>query len=297
MSSCLERLAAGMAPANGRAAGHAAPETIDFGYRYHIVPTDTMNRSHRLFRALGSLAPSLSLCAALFALSGPAQAHQVWLEADARGTKFYFGEFGDNLHEASPGYLDKLTQVSALLVSRTGERPLAAEKERDGFRVAGRPASGESLLVEDRAYPMMESTEGSKTTRTAWTPAARFVPELGPRAPKLMLDVVPTNASGDFRVYYRGAPLPKVAVTLVAVSGWSISGNTDADGKVSFRLPWKGSYALLVRHKDPSAGTRKSVKGETEAFDGQSFATTLTFATSEGLPSPPAPPPAPPNTP
>jgi uncharacterized GH25 family protein len=255
---------------------------------------EAMNRSHRLVaRTVGVL----SLGALLLGAPSWASAHQVWLEQDARGGKLYFGEFADNLHEASPGYLDKLTQVSAQLVTRTGDKTLPVEKERDGVRVSGRAAPGESLVVEDRAYPMMESTEGSKTTRTAWTPAARFVSDLSPRAPKLALDVVPASSSGDFKVYYRGAPLPKAAVTLVAVSGWSLSGTTDAEGKVSFRLPWKGGYALLVRHKDPTAGTRKTPKGETEAFDGASFATTLTFVTTEGLTSPPAPPPAPPNTP
>jgi uncharacterized GH25 family protein len=254
----------------------------------------TMKAPHRLVaRALGSL----SLCATLLGAPAWARAHQVWLEQDARGGKLYFGEFGDNLHEASPGYLDKLTQVSAALVSRAGDKALAVEKERDGVRISGRAASGESLVVEDRAYPLMESKDGSKTTRTAWTPAARFVADLAPRAPKLALDVVPAGSAGDFRVYYRGAPLAKAEVTLVAVSGWSLSGTTDADGNVSFRLPWKGGYALLVRHKDPTAGTRKTPKGEAEAFDAASFATTLTFVTSEGLPSPPPPPAAPPNTP
>lgn len=267
-----------------------------------------MNRSHRLLaRAVGSsslcspsrwarLLGAISLGALLLATSS-AQAHQVWLEQDDRGGKLYFGEFGDNLHEASPGYLDKLTQVSARLLSRSGDKTLGVEKQRDGVRIAGRAGSGESLVVEDRAYPLMESTEGSKKTRTAWTPAARFVGDLSPRAPKLALDVVPTSPTGDFRVYYRGAPLPKAQVTLVAVSGWSLSGTTDAEGKVSFRLPWKGGYALLVRHKDATAGTRKTPQGQPEAFDGASFATTLTFVTTEGLPSPPAPPPAPPNTP
>lgn len=253
-----------------------------------------MIRTHRLLaRRLGSL----SLCATLLGVTGSARAHQVWLEQDARSGKLYFGEFGDNLHEASPGYLDKLTQVSALVLSSKGERVVAAEKERDGVRLGGRAAAGESLVAEDRSYPLMENTEGGKTTHTAWTPAARYVAELGPRAPKLVLDVVPTSKTGDFRVYYRNNPLPKAQVTLVAVSGWSLSGTTDAEGKVSFRLPWKGTYALLVRHKDPTPGTRKNAKGETEAFEAASFATTLTFVTSDGLPSPPAPPPAAPNTP
>ena len=121
-----------------------------------------MIRPYRVpWRTLGSLA----LCAAVLAAPRWARAHQVWHEQDARGAKLYFGELGDNLHDASPGYLDKLTQVSAQLVSAKGERTIAAEKERDGIRIAGRAATGESLVAEDRAYPMLESTEGSRRPR------------------------------------------------------------------------------------------------------------------------------------
>jgi uncharacterized GH25 family protein len=234
-------------------------------------------------------------------LAPQARAHQVWLEQDASGAKLYFGEFGDNLHEVSPGFLDKLTQLSATVISPKGEKAVESKKDRDAITISGRAAKGESVVAFDPAYPLLESKDGAKTVRTAWTPAARFVAELGPQTPKLALDVVPTNApangSGEFQVVYRGAPLPKAEVSLVAASGWSLSGTTDDKGKVSFRLPWKGTYALLVRHKDATPGKRKSAQGADEAFDAQSFATTLTFTTSSGLPSPPPPPAAPPNEP
>jgi uncharacterized GH25 family protein len=228
-------------------------------------------------------------------LASAAQAHQVWLEQDASGAKLYFGEFGDNLHEVSPGFLDKLTQVSATVISSKGEKALESKKDRDGITISGRAGKGESVVAFDPAYPLLENKDGAKTVRTAWTPAARYVPELGPQSPKLVLDVVPTNGSGEFQVVYRGMPLPKAEVSLVAVSGWSLSGTTDDKGKVSFRLPWKGTYALLVRHKDPTPGKRKNPQGADEAYDAASFGTTLTFTTSTGLPSPPAPPAAPPN--
>jgi uncharacterized GH25 family protein len=247
-------------------------------------------------RQLRTFVTRLLACAPLLALSTVAHAHQVWLEQDAAGAKLYFGEFGDNLHEVSPGYLDKLTLVSATVLSPKGEKAVESKKDRDGITVAGRAAKGDSVVAVDLAYPLMENKDGTKTVKTAWTPAARYVPELGPQAPKLVLDVVPTNATGEFLVVYRGAPLPKAQVNLVAVSGWSLSGATDDKGKVSFRLPWKGTYALLVRHKDPTPGKRKNAQGGDEAYDAASFATTLTFVTSTGLPSPPAPPAAPPNT-
>lgn len=223
--------------------------------------------------------------------------HEVWLEADGAATTLYFGEFGDNLHEASPGYLDKLTRPTAAVVSAGGAKPLQSKRLADGIAFAGRAATGESVVAVDSAYPLMEGKEGDKPVRTAWTPAARYVPELRAHDAKLMLDVVPTNDAGQFRVTFRGAPLPNAEVRLTAASGWALDGRTDDAGNVSFKLPWRGTYVLLVRHKDPTPGRRQGAQGVEETFDAASFATTLTFVTSSGLPSPPRPPRAAPNKP
>jgi uncharacterized GH25 family protein len=239
----------------------------------------------------------LTAVSAVLAVSAVASAHEVWLEADGASTTLYFGEFADNLHEASPGYLDKLTRPTASVVSAEGDKLLPVKRLRDGISFAGRAAKGESVVALDTAYPLMESKEGEKTVRTAWTPAARHVSELRVHAPKLTLDVVPANDSGQFAVTFRGAPLPNAEVRLTAASGWALEGRTDDKGKVSFNLPWQGIYVLLVRHKEPTPGRRASAKGPEEAFDAASFATTLSFVTSSGLPSPPRPPRAAPNKP
>lgn len=240
-----------------------------------------------------------ALAATVVALGMPAVAlgHEVWLEADGAATTLYFGEFGDNLHEASPGYLDKLTRPTAAVVSARGAKPLQSKRLPDGIAFAGRAVAGESVVAVDSAYPLMEGKEGDQPVRTVWTPAARYVPELRAQHPKLMLDVVPANDAGQFRVTFRGAPLPNAEVRLTAASGWVLESRTDEAGQVSFRLPWQGTYVLLVRHKDPTPGRRQGAQGVEEAFDAASFATTLTFVTSTGLPSPPRPPRAAPNPP
>jgi uncharacterized GH25 family protein len=237
---------------------------------------------------------SLMAVAAAVSLSSAAFAHQVWLESDGSNTKLYFGEYGDNQRETSPGYLDKLARPSATLVGAKGEKVLEPTKTRDAVSFGGRAANGDSVVAVDLQYPI-STGHGDKAQRSAWTPAARYVSDLRAQTPKLTLDVVPTGKPGEFQVVFRGAPLPKAEVSLVAVSGWSLTGRTDELGKVSFKLPWKGGYAMLVRHKDPTPGKRKTAQGTEEAFDVQSFATTLTFVTPNGLVSPPAPPPAPPN--
>ncbi|MEY4550872.1 MAG: hypothetical protein RL685_7067 [Pseudomonadota bacterium] len=242
--------------------------------------------------------PALSLlfALALAAVSRPAAAHQVWLEPAKDGTRLYFGEFGDNLHEVSPGYLDKLSRPTATLLAASGEKTVAVSKQRDAFVIAGRPGKAEALIVVDAEYPVSESKEGDKAIRSVWTPAARFAGSLGAQAPKLTLDVVPTETRGEFQVFFRGKPLPAAELTLTAVSGWARSETSDSSGKVRFTLPWKGTYALLVRHRDDTSGSRPGAKG-TETFERSSFGTTLTFVTTEGLISPPAPPAAAPNTP
>jgi uncharacterized GH25 family protein len=229
------------------------------------------------------------------ALSISAAAHQVWIERDASGAKLYFGEFGDNLHEVSPGYLDQLARPSATLLTASAEKALTITKQRDGYAIAGRPAKGESLIVVDAAYPLLESKEGDKPIRTAWTPAARIVGSWAAQTPKLVLDIVPTGTLGEFQVFFRGAPLAAAELTLTAASGWSRQAHSDAAGKVKFSLPWKGTYGLLVRHKDNTPGSRTADKGA-ENYDRASFGTTLTFTTTAGLAALPAPPPAPPNS-
>jgi Domain of unknown function (DUF4198) len=235
-----------------------------------------------------------ALCCMSALASLPAAAHQVWLEEAGAGAKLYFGEFGDNLHEVSPGYLDKLARPTATLLAPNGEKVLKVSKEKDGFAIVGRPAKGEALIAADPAYPVLESKDGDKPVRTVWTPAARYMSSLTAQTPKLVLDIVPTAMAGEFQVFFRGAPLAGAELTLVAASGWSRQATSDAGGKAKFTLPWKGMYGLLVRHKDATPGSRPGPKGP-EAYDRSSFGTTLTFVTASGLPAPPAPPPAPPN--
>lgn len=240
---------------------------------------------------------SATVCAASLALhSGWASAHHVWLEPTATGVKLYFGEFADNQREVSPGYLDKLSDPVARRVTGDAEEVLPRERRADAIHFRGRTGRGGAIVAADESYPPRPGAQdGGEPRRTAWTPAARFASELSAQPAKLALDVVPSGQPGEFVVTYRGAPLGGAEAMLIAMSGWSRRGRTNVEGRVKFNLPWKGVYALLVRHEDPTPGTRKSNTGVDEAYDVATFATTLTFVTSSGLPSPPRPPLAPPN--
>lgn len=224
---------------------------------------------------------------------GSAQAHHVWLEQDAQGAKLYFGEFGDNLREASPGLLDKFIQPVAHKLSAKGSEALTVSKTANGFALSARAARGESLVAEEAGYPISERKDGEKLTRSLYVPAARLAMDYGKQEPRLTLDLLPTGTrtgdSVEVQVFYKGLPLPKAKVELVTPSGWSQAHQTDEQGKLTVKLPWKGSYVLEVKHAG-GAGERGA-----EKYDRASYVTSLTMMQSEGLAALPASPAVTPN--
>ena len=217
-----------------------------------------------------------------------ASAHHLWLEIDGPNARIYFGEFGENLREASPGALDKL-EPQARVVSTAGERPLTVAKGANGFTASGKIDAGDSIVAEDGRYPVFVRTRDGATTRSLYWPAARFVPDRSPRQPVLALDVVP--AGGDkYRVVFKGKPLGKAKVTVITPSGWGRDVYTGDDGDFSVVLPWKGPYVFEVQHADKTPGKR----GE-EAYDIVNYVTSLTVVQPQGIEPLPAPPPAKPH--
>ena len=125
----------------------------------------------------------LSIAALALSASLSAQAHQIWIEQDAAGARLYLGEFADNLRETSPGMLDKFSLTSARLQTAQGERPVQLSKQATAFALSARAGAAESLLAQESGYPSWEQKKADKTERHIWTPAARWVPDFGARAP------------------------------------------------------------------------------------------------------------------
>lgn len=223
----------------------------------------------------------LVLATALVPLA--AQAHHVWLEQDTRGARLYFGEFGDNLRESSPGALDKFTKPQARLIDARGEaRELSATREAGGIAIAGRAGPGEALVAQESGYPAFDRKEGDKVVgRGIWVPAARWINGFDAQPARLTLDVVPTGKPGEFAVSWKGQPLSDAKVEVVAESGWSRGVTADKDGRFTVALPWQGLYAVEVRHTDRSGAERDG-----QRYDTASYVTTLSFRLEQGLPSP-----------
>jgi uncharacterized GH25 family protein len=236
------------------------------------------------------LALASAIAAAVLLGPAPAAAHQIWLEQDRSGAKLYFGEFAQNVRETSPGYLDKFPAPTGIHLTAKGEQALTLSKTASSFAIPAQVKKGETLIAQEPNYPVIERKAGDKTTRTFWSPAARYIADFSAQPAKLTLDIVPTGKTGEFQVTFRGQPLPKAEIAIAAMSGWGQEGHTDAQGRISFPLPWKGAYLVSLRHVDNTPGQRPAAAGKPEEkYDVASFTTTLSFVTPSGLPSPPAP--------
>ena len=207
-----------------------------------------------------------------------AQAHHVWLEQDGKTVKLQFGEFSDNQRETSPGLLDMFVAPKATLVGAKGEQALSLNKTSKGFVLSGVPAAGESIVAEDNAYPTWETKEDGKTLTHVWAPAARLVNGFAARQPKLAFDIVPTGKAGEFKVFYKGQPLPKVKVHAVIPNGWSKEAESDDAGAVKFDLPWKGAYVLEAEHVDKTPGERAG-----KQYASATYVTSLSFVQPSGV--------------
>ncbi|WP_298207920.1 TonB-dependent receptor [Acidovorax sp.] len=227
-------------------------------------------------------APVLATLLACASLT--AHAHQVWLENTAGQARLHFGEFNENLREASPGRLDQFKGVPAL-EQRTGTtaQRVDGQLRKDGFHytVTGTP----DTLFAAATYPLVDRSKRNLATMH-WQPSARWVASLAqPVAPTAPLDLVPTGKPGQFKVVFKGAPLAKAKVQLAAPSGWTREADTAEDGTVSFVTPWKGQYVAEVKHSDKTPGELQG-----EKYGEASYVTTLTFVLADGMASPALPP-------
>lgn len=230
---------------------------------------------------------SLVIVATLGAMAS-AQAHQIWIEqADGENAVVRFGEFGENLREASPGLLDKFGKVTGSLLSAKGERKLEATKTASGFTLPFKAAPGDGIVAEDASYPLYQTKQQDKQTTGWYYPAARLITGFAAQQPTLILDLVPTGQDGQFKLFFKDQPKAKTKVTLVTQSGWSKDAHTDERGLVKFDMPWKGTYVAEVSFNDRTPGERAGANGA-EKYDSVSYATSVTYVNANGLPPLPA---------
>lgn len=221
------------------------------------------------------------------ASGGAAQAHQLWFEPDAQQPTqmvLRYGELDVNMHERSPGGLDRFGQLQAQRLTAAGAKPLALRKQASGFAVVD--DAGESWIAVDKRYPMFDTKQDGKLLRTWWMPATRWLPDLRPREPGLPLDIVPTGVATDgtteFRIVFQGEPLPGAKLVLSTPAGWTREAISDAEGRVRFALPWQGLYVLGCYHLEDTAGERAGPQGA-EPYQLEGYNTAASFVQRSGL--------------
>lgn len=223
-----------------------------------------------------------SLAISLLALSSfGAAAHQIWIEPAGKAYAVRFGEYDENLKETSPGLLDKMPTPEVNAYVGAEATSVAARKEGDGFALDLKLQKSGAIVAEVRNYPAFERKNGDQVTRGKWVPAARHVTGHAELTPKNILDIVPTGTAGKFRLYYRGQPLAKAKLTLVAPNGWQKPLQSDVQGEFEVATLWQGLYVIEVMHKDATAG---EIDGE--KYDSASFTTTLSFIRVDGPKTP-----------
>ncbi|QQZ39570.1 DUF4198 domain-containing protein [Pseudomonas sp. SK3(2021)] len=223
-------------------------------------------------------------------LASATQAHQIWYEhTPGQPLTLYYGEYDKNMLEVTPGGLDRFRQLKGWSAANPLPAPaLLLSLQRQSFSVGHQPRADESLLAQDSQYPLFDLHEGGKTLKTHWTPATRWVGDLRARQPELTLDIVPTGVAAagqaQFQVFYGLKPLAAQEVILETGSGEVFTQTSDQDGKVSFALPWQGTYVVAAEYKDRTPGTRQGPDSQAEAYDLKSFSSTLSFHQPQGKP-------------
>ena len=158
---------------------------------------------------------------AMLGVVTPVQAHQIWIEQSEGQAVVRFGEFGENLREASPGLLDKFTKVTGTLIATKGAQKSDATRTANGFTLPFSAAPGDGIVAEDASYPLYIWKQQGKDVTNWFYPAARFITSFAAQEPRLVLDLVPTGQDGQFKLFFKDQPKAKTKVTLVTESGWS----------------------------------------------------------------------------
>lgn len=201
-------------------------------------------------------------------LAQPAAAHMVWLERDGPTVQLYFGEPGDNLREPTGATLDFI--AGPRLVGATA--PLSRQPDHVAF---GPLPPGDARVAEDSIAPRDDRQRGGKTRGVYLAREGRQDTTAG-----LELELVPTTPGGEtFTLMFRGQPLPRATVEVIAPPGWTRSLRTDAEGRVTMTLPWAGRYVAEVQHLQDEAGGEGPA-----AFNRTRYVATLSFVAAQGIP-------------
>lgn len=190
-----------------------------------------------------------ALLASLAMTSGAAQAHYLWLEPAESGIRLYFGEADVLLKEKSPGRLDSITSPQAFVPESDRLKPAGLDRKAEYFVVNGKSStvlvSEESIEVKDLSKSGLGFAKSNYYARAGETSSSANA--------SLPLDLQ-FNGDNGFTLLYRGKPLAKAKLEVIAPNTWMQEHQTDDQGKVRINTPWRGQYVIHVLHVDKAPG-------------------------------------------
>lgn len=199
----------------------------------------------RLIRKYGADQMKLGLMSwafALAAMSGAAQAHEVWVERDGSGpARVYLGEPAEPVPPLGDPEFGKLKAPIVF----TADPRHAARLTRKADHIEAAVSDAGDVRVQDATiFEPWKSGE-------AYT-GAIFYARAGRTETRTVLDleISPVAPGGDtYVVLYKGRPAPAAKVTVVDPQRWSKSFEADAQGRVTVRATESGRYLLAVSHQ------------------------------------------------
>lgn len=225
------------------------------------------------------------LAGGLLLAAGGAQAHYLWLEADAAGARVYYGEAEAGLREKSPGKLDNMGLPRAFAPEGGGRAAaLAVSRTAGHFAVTGGGKAAALLAAEESAGVRDLSKSGLGLAKSNYY--ARYGQPRGDAAEAALALDVAGNEPNRLTVLYRGQPLKGAKVEVIAPNTWVQEHKTDAEGRVTINAPWRGHYVVHVLHVDPTPG-----EFEGKRYDALRNHFTYSFVKADGADPGPAVPP------
>lgn len=217
--------------------------------------------------------------AALLALPAVSSAHFLWLVSKPIGTGTQVQVFfGEEAGPDDPALLDKVAAAKVWSIGGRGE-PVAVPLTKGEEALEGKiEKGGQSPLILEHDFGVI--TRGGESfllkyfAKTYATPLTGTWDEVGDKE-HLPLEITPIDKGGEvaFRVDWKGNVLPNATVTVIGPGiEDKIEGTTDAQGKLTCKLPQAGQYSIRAKHTEAVEG-----KHNDQEYKSARYYSTLTL--------------------
>ncbi len=213
-----------------------------------------------------------SFTAILTLLAAPLAAHVYILEPGEGGkAAVYHAEYEEGFRGHRIEKWERYAGLKAWVWKngRAEELPLAKE---DGHFSLALPAGTASFGVSNLERQVADYRDHGLGIVRPFN-YARFLlaADKAPAKPSMDLEVLPVPGKpGSFRAWFKGKPLPKAKVQVLAPNFWMQEKEADAEGLFKAELPWAGLYILALRHLEAAPqGAHQGVFYESEYHSAQ----------------------------